>query len=276
MKLQNLLIGNTPKDQAELDMFFSDIEEEKILWYPSSGTDYRDILEVTAPRLLLHGIKEPPNIICHTDYFAKWIDLDKEILHKDERTTVQVVGRCNVLLRPEAKVIYQINPKHVDFPDEAPIHPTIYFLKLKINSNILGEITSNVFFFLFENYNFLEQIILKNRIRITHFVKVREGCGFGGNRKSISVFYSLLGNIGVKYLFIDDEIHYCRMTHDRIAYEFSIQHKKFDLLSIGSELFWSGFKVKVFEVIPRHGDQNKEEFIAILEQISGKNDVDII
>ena len=90
------------------------------------------------------------------------------------------------------------------------------------------------------------------------------------------MFYSLLGNIGVKYLFIDDEIHYCRMTHDRIAYEFSIQHKKFDLLSIGSELFWSGFKVKVFEVIPRHGDQNKEEFIAILEQISGKNDVDII
>ena len=68
MKLKDLLQGKTDKAQQALDAFFSGIDEEKILWYPSAGKDYRDLMEVTPERLALHGIPEQPTIICHTDY----------------------------------------------------------------------------------------------------------------------------------------------------------------------------------------------------------------
>ena len=220
MKLKELLQGKTIKAQQALDKFFSGIDEEKILWYPSAGRDYRDLMEVTPERLALHGIPEQPNIICHTDYNPSWAALDQAIrrpmiIHQDARTTIKIIEKVPLSFVPEANIQYRIRHNHVDFFDDAPDKTTIYLLKLKINSDTLGEIDAQVFYFMFENYNFLEELILKNKLAITHFVKVRQGCGFGGCRKCISVFYSLLANAGVKYLLVDGEVHYCQETHAR-------------------------------------------------------------
>jgi len=271
-------MGKTPKDQAELDLFFSGIQEEKILWYPSAGNDFRDILEMTPSRLRLHGISEAPNIICHTDYAdsGMTIDVNKLILHQDTRTTVRLVKKCDVVLRPDIDFTHYIDPEYVSFPCSLYDRPFIYFITLKITSKTLGEIYANVFYFKFENYNFLEQIILKNDITITHFVKVRGGCGFGGNRKCISVFYSLLGHVGVKYLLVDNEIHYCRITHDKMALNIMNHHKRYKLSNIGTTLSWSGYKVKAFEVIPDDGYLQQEELFILLMQIAGTYKIDIL
>ena len=45
---------------------------------------------------------------------------------------------------------------------------------------------------------------IKNKIKISHFVKVREGCGFGGNKKSISIAYAFLSNFKTKYLLVEE------------------------------------------------------------------------
>jgi len=170
MKLQDILEGDTPEAKDALDELFGDLKEERILWYPSAGFDYRDILEMTPPRRELHGIKEPPNIICHTDYDLGLTGLGNEIQdirHIDPITTVRIMEKYALSLRDKAQVFYRVNPEYADFPASAPSQPTIYLLKLRITSDALGEIPATVLFFLFENHNFLKQVILKHGLRIT-------------------------------------------------------------------------------------------------------------
>ena len=99
-----------------------------------------------------------------------------------------------------------------------------------------------------ENYNFLEEIVLKRHLLITHFVKVRQGCGFGGCRKCISVIYSLLVNIGVQYLLVDAEVWYDLPIHHKLARKNSIQHRNYRLHRIGIPLRWSDYHVRAFRV----------------------------
>ena len=42
--------------------------DERVLWYPSAGEDYRDIMEMHEKRRVPHGIELVPNVYCHTDY----------------------------------------------------------------------------------------------------------------------------------------------------------------------------------------------------------------
>jgi len=268
MKLQDILEGDTPEATDALDELFGDLKDEKILWYPSAGFDYRDILEMTAPRLDLHGIKEPPNIICHTDYNPGLIDLGNEIrdiVHIDPRTTVRIMEKYALSLRDKAQVVYRVNPEYA-YPDSALLQPTIYLLKLRITSDVLGEIPATVLFFLFENHNFLAQVILKHGLRITHFIKVRDTCG---NRMCSSVFYPLLGNIGVRYLIADEGTDSPESVFDKAAKIFPFSHKAFALYRMGKKLKWSGNTVRIFEVIPKTGELTREELAGMLGQISG-------
>jgi hypothetical protein len=220
-----------------------------------------------------NSIPEQPNIICHTDYNPSLAGLDQAIrvpmsIHEDARTTIKIMEKLPLSFVPDSNIQYRIRHNHVDFFDDAPDKTTIYLLKLKINSDTLGEIDAQVFYFMFENYNFLEELILKNKLAITHFVKVRQGCGFGGCRKCISVFYSLLANAGVKYLLVDGEVHYCQETHARLASQFHIMHKNYKLLSIGIPLKWSDYRVRAFKVEPLPGCLANETFNANLALIS--------
>lgn len=274
MKFRDLLVGNTEQAQQALDVFFASIDEEKILWYPSAGKDYRDLMEITPERLALHGISEQPNIICHTDYHPDWTGLDQElpmpmIIHQHARTTIKLLEKLPLAFAPDANIRYQVRRNSIDFYDDLqPYEPTIYFLKLNIVSDTLGEFDVQMFYFMFENHSFLKDVILKKRLPITHFVKVRQGCGFGGCRKCISVFYSLLANIGVKYLLVDAEVHYCHETHAQLSRRFLIRHKNYKLMTIGTRLNWSGYYVKAYKVVTTPGYLDNETFNINLAQIT--------
>jgi hypothetical protein len=274
MTLKNLLKGKTDQAQHALDEFFSGIDEEKILWYPSAGRDYRDLIETTPERLALHGISEQPNIICHTDCNPSWTGLDQDrllpmIMHQDMHTTVTLMEKFSLTFAPDINIHYHVRDSHVSAYDpHQPGKAAIYFLTLKIMSDTQGEFTVQMFYFMFENYNFLEELILKNKLAITHFVKVRQGCGMGGCGKCISVFYSLLENIGVKYLLVDGEVHYCHETHARLASQFHIKHKNYKLISIGIPLKWSDYDVRAFRVESLPGYLENSAFNLNLASIS--------
>ncbi len=252
MRLKDLLQGQTPQAQCALDMFFANISEERILWYPSAGKDYRDVMEMTPERLAMHQIPEQPTIICHTDYMHNWTGLDRQsrylCMRNDAHTTVMVVEKHPLALTPGNEVDYYVRQENISRLPET-FEPLIYLLKLRIQSDTLGEFDAHVFYFVFENYYFLEKMILKKRLAITHFVKVRQGCGFGGCRKCISVFYSLLGYVGVRYLLVDAEVHYDLAIHHRIANKHRIEHKNYRLQRIGMPVLrWSGFRIRAFKV----------------------------
>jgi len=217
----------------------------KIAWYPSAGNDYRDLMELCTSRAQEHGISEMPDLIIHTDYFRNWLNLEGTI-YEDKKTKVIVEDRYELELTTETA--FFVNPAYVDFPDEAEKEPLIYLLNISITSNILGIIKKPVIYFLFENINFLDEVILKNKIPVTYLVKVREGCGFGGNRKSISLVYAFLSALKTKYALIDTEEHTDLHIIDRLKSKHRLTLNKYNLTKLSPAFTWSGFDVNVFRI----------------------------
>jgi len=216
MKIAELLKGKNGTSQKRLNKLFDSLRDNsKILWYPSAGNDYRDILEFSEVEIDEKNIRgrinivtdyriPAPNLFIHTDYNKKWVKLRRGILYKDRKT--EIIAREIYPLSIDPSVKYEINGNFVDFPGNAPHEPEIYLLDLEITSNKLGKIEKPVIYFLFENINFFREVLLKHRINVAYMVKVREGCGFGGNKKSVTNIYPYFSVLKTEYLIADDEI----------------------------------------------------------------------
>lgn len=104
-------------------------------------------------------------------------------------------------------------------------------------------------FFLFENINFLDQVLLQHKIRISHFVKVREGTGFGGCGKSLLFIYAFLSVLGIKYLLVDNQPYDDDIPNViRPHLKGNPQLKMVDQVTKLYQLGWSGYKVTVLSV----------------------------
>jgi hypothetical protein len=95
----------------------------------------------------------------------------------------------------------------------------------------------------------------------------------------------LLGNIGVKYLLVDDEVHYSPITHDKMAFKWGITHKNFKITSIPcvnryshwgklmpeNFMSWSQLGASVFKVEALPGELTQQGLFDILSVISNGN-----
>jgi hypothetical protein len=212
--LNKIITTKKSIEQHKLEEFWKSCNnpsQPRILWYPSAGNDYRDILEMTTERASKHNINILPEVFIHTDYTTneKFVNLNCGIIHKDSRTLVKLSDKTELTISKEwrDKIKYEVCR---DFVGSSEIHsePTIFLLDMVIESRQLGTVTKPVLYFKFENINFFREVVLKQKLNITHFVKVREGCGFGGNRKSITFIYAFLGLIKTQYLLVDNEVHF--------------------------------------------------------------------
>ena len=285
MEIKKLLEGNSEESQARLDeLFRSTGDNPRTLWYPSAGNDYRDILELTHiknPENIRgkiniatdYGITELPDFFIHTDYSTQWVTLRTGEIFNDGRTVVTIEHLYELKFRDGLHINYYVNPDFVDFPEDAPKSPKIYLLDVKINSNKLGEVKKPVFYFLFENINFLQEVLLKNRINISHIVKVREGCGFGGNEKCISVAYAFLSVLNTEYLIIDNETHFDFHLFEEMAKNLNLKLKDYELkglnpiCQITTPIKWSDFHVNILKVTIKEGRLTRERMEKILELI---------
>jgi hypothetical protein len=232
-----------------------------IAWYPSAGTDFRDLIEVNRTKI-------DPDIFFHTDYSSNWVKLKCGLLFNDERTKVFIDRITELKFRK--KVNYFINQDYVDFPEDANPTLKIYLLDLIVES-AFGVIRKPVIYFFMENINFLDEVLLKNKISLSHFIKVREGCGMGGNKKSISIAYAFLSELKVKHILVDNEEHTDRRLINSINIKHNIQPIKYELRYPSQPRNisdWSGFSVKVLDVILSPQDKlSNEDFEKILIKI---------
>ena len=147
--------------------------------------------------------------------------------------------------------------------------PLIHLLDIQVTSETAGTFNKSILYFHFENINFLDQVILKNKLRISHIVKVREGAKWGDNvreeiiagRISISVVYAFVPLLNTEYILKDSEevrmnmvvIERLIIIHKLWRYtRFSEQMKhylhSFRPLGISlSKTRWSGFQVVVIK-----------------------------
>ena len=121
----------------------------------------------------------------------------------------------------------------------------------------------------FENINFLDQVILKNKLRISHIVKVREGAKWADNEReeiragriSISVVYAFIPLLNTEYILKDsEEVRMNKVVIDRLVlihklwrdFRFKEDYKYnfHSFLPLGislSKTRWSGFQVVVIK-----------------------------
>lgn len=264
----NLLKGTNEEAQNRLQRLSEEIgEDPNLLWYPSAGNDYRHLLELTDAKAKQYNIDLLPDLMIHTDYMPSSVTLEG-IAHEDEMLKSEIISKCEVQLTTDFN--YCIYYKYVGFPFEALPEPTIYLLDVKVTSKSMDVITKPVLYFLFENINFFEEIILKNRLRISHIVKIREGCGDGGNKKSISIAYAFLSALNTNFLIIDEKERTDFKLVETLKHKYNLSPTAYTLNKLNSYEAWSSYRVNVFSTEFNSSPMTDEILKGILKGISNE------
>lgn len=96
---------------------------------------------------------------------------------------------------------------------------------------------------------FFDEVILKHKLKITHFVKVREGCGMGGNAKSIAQVFPFFSSLQTKYLFMDEgPLQLDGNLIERIQNRHQIHFKKYSINKLALITNWSAYNVSVLSL----------------------------
>ena len=261
--IKDILRGRTPVAQEALDELFNRIgDNPQILWYPSAGNDYRDIHEFYGTQYENnhpYTNEQKPTLFIHSDAHADWINLNVgQVFNGNEYamgfnppiTPILIRQRHELTLIPPYN--FNINPEYVHF-NPGIQGGIIYLLDISIYPNTEWEINNQVIYFLFENMNFLEEVLLNNDIKVSHIVKIRDGYGMGGggnvNHAVLRAFFKVLET---KFFITDNN----NFVHDNIEQnileylmdEYPIEIKNFNLEPIRQVHNWSGYNVDVCKI----------------------------
>jgi hypothetical protein len=262
MMIKDLFKAKNPHEEGILDLLLAQIgTDPNIAWYPSAGLDFRDLIEVNRTKI-------EPDIFFHTDYNTDWVRLKCGELFNDDRTSVLIERITELKFR--RPIHYSVNTAYIDFPDDASPTPKIYLLDVKVESS-KGQVNKPVLYFFMENINFLDEVLLRKKIKLSHFIKVREGCGLGGNRKSISITYAFLGELLVQHILVDHEEDTDKELIASLLDKHQIKPKKYELKNAAQKRNisnWSDFNVKVFDVQMCSGEVlSNDDLNQILQKI---------
>ncbi len=163
--------------------------DPRIAWYPSSGTDFRDLMYLHSEFAKQNPASQPdpqePDIFLHTDYFpwkrSKFLDTPE--IYRDDRTRITVkaieeLDRCDLTLDDQL----------VDSPKGSVATGRVIFLEVEVSSTVLGNYSYPVVYAFVDNASFCAKKMLPINARCSHIVHVRFGGGLGGGGKSTGVW----------------------------------------------------------------------------------------
>ena len=180
----DLISGIQARDASLFDEFVGrSTLNPYTLWYLSAGLDFRDVLECSTERRLCHDFPEP-GIYVHSDQTLPYVIAESsDILYCDGRSTVVVMAKSAVVT--------------------IGAYPAVLML-LQIESDLYGQIIVPVIYIVANNLDLFSDILVANNVAISHFVKVREGCG-GYPERSINNEIDRLPLLGVRYALLDHQ-----------------------------------------------------------------------
>jgi len=163
--------------------------DPRIAWYPSSGTDFRDLMYLHSEFAKQKPASKPdpasPDIFLHTDYYP-WKSstfLDKHEIYSDNNTTIllksiEELPRCDLPL----------DEKIVNNPEGSVATGRVLFLDIQVSSTVVGDYSYPVVYAFVENAAFCAEKMLPLHARCSHIVHIRFGGGLGGGGKSTGVW----------------------------------------------------------------------------------------
>ena len=145
-----------------------------------------------------------PDIFIHTDYcfgqdFPKF--LNTGICHKDKHSTISVEYSAKI-----AHLDLPLSEELVDFPEKQPWYGDVYYLEVKVESDIVGEFTSRIIYICAENAAFCSEYLLTDkfdRLSIKCIIQIRYGTGFGGAKAYPGWILNTLKELECFYLISD-------------------------------------------------------------------------
>jgi len=253
--LQHLLKGKNQESQKRWDDYLNSIPANpNILWYPSAGYDFRDLFELSAERASVHGIDVLPDIYLHNDLSRELSEVKTGEIYNYDKTIVTLTGRYEMELKPSADVTFDMNPEYSWYVDDLTQSPKIQLMEISRQHATEGITHGVILYFNFENNNFLDQVILRHKIPISHIVKIREGIAEGGVRMSIAYVLDLLSELGTKYLIYGDSVSSSIMDLEYIPLEenlklqYNLNPCTYNLIKKSEITKWSGYVAKIFEI----------------------------
>lgn len=271
--LKELLKGVDQKSQSRFNELLDAIPENpNILWYPSSGNDFRDLLEFGPGGLNSPGLKELPHLFFHTDYLKEWLFLgQKETEFEEQGLKISVINKFELAFRFPFRE-YDVNRNYVHFADLASPRPEIYLLDLRIEADGVAPMEQTVFYFLFENFNFLVELLIKRGIKVSHLVKINEGCGFGGANKCIAAVYAFLSTLKTQYLVADFQQHVDFEMIQELKNKHKLQLYDYTTETVMNNLPWGYSRANIFQITyPPRKVLNKARLEVIIQEIADRN-----
>ena len=146
----------------------------RIAWYPSAGHDFRDLLYLNPAYCRLKPTKndpKPPEFFLHTDYYP-WGEtiffLDNEMIYKDDRTSI-VVEQVEEL----PTINLPLSPELVRFKEKTIATGRVFFLRLRVQSSILGEARFPIIYAYLENAAFCAKYAIPTKAKFSHIIHIR-------------------------------------------------------------------------------------------------------
>ena len=200
-KITNLLKGNTRESKIAFDNLKTKLGKEySSCWYPSSASDFGLINEIERS-----GWK--PDLFIFTDYALDAHHFDFDLGENSTLNWEYTYGKI-IESNPidfKTAINYDVNPDYVGLPEFARDETFILLLKIELWHKDTEQLlsTNDVLYFNFENINFLDEVLLKNKVQMEYFLKTNEGMGYGGGKRSVKGVYGLFSELGVKHLLTD-------------------------------------------------------------------------
>lgn len=176
-----------------------------IAWYPSSGSDFRDLLflDEKYAELNIHRLDVPaPQLFLHTDYgvFNQISDFEKnKVLYEDKRTRISIAE-----IEELPRLNLPLDPSILHFPKGGELTNRVFFLELAVESNKLGNFTHHLIYAFVENEAFCSMVALPNCAQFIYISTVKYGGGFSGGNAMGGWLHNILAKVGCK-IFVTDE-----------------------------------------------------------------------
>lgn len=204
MSIQLLKHLNGPKRGLLYRWLEENPAEPRIAWYPSAGTDMRDLLFLHSDYSQMVPPTKPeptpPEFFLHTDYFGGNHALlsDSVPIYQDSRTTIRV-SEIEELPRLELPLHRYIVTNH----EGSEATHRVLFMSVDVTCLRLGCFRRPVLYAFAENAAFCAERLIPLSARCSHLVQVRYGHGFGGGRASPGWLRHQIDRLGVEVLISD-------------------------------------------------------------------------
>lgn len=192
----NFALRDTPREHAQLDSPAADaMREKRLLWYPSAGPDFRDLVFCSGE---YPGVDVAPELFVHTDSSPQFDMSAPGRVHEDAHTAVTLhpVREFDRLTVPRREFA------HFDSEDAGRI--ALY--RAEVVSDRFGSFARPLVYAACENEWFAAKFLAPNRIAAAVVCHVRYGSGFGGAAASGAWLLRALKPLRTRFFISDPQL----------------------------------------------------------------------